>query len=138
MCCDVHAKQQVEKIRPLNDILKKICDDDENVKKSPGLKTLRILTKEVTKKLSETSKAAPSTETKILEFLDAKSPRDKIEAICEALKNEKDGRICGFLADLFIENNVGAQCLTIVNACRLYLRLYNLSDMVSSDGTEIL
>ena len=98
-------EQQVEKIRPLNDILKKICDDDANVKKSPGLKTLRILTKEVTKKLSETSKAAPSTETKILKFLDAKSPRDKIEAICEALKNEKDSRICGFLADLFIENN---------------------------------
>ena len=96
---------ELGKLKSLNEALKNICNDDDKVKSSPGLKTLRILVKDVDKKLSHTVKLEPAKEKKILSFLEFKSAGEKVKTICEALHNEKDHRICGFLADLFIENN---------------------------------
>ena len=99
---------------------------DEKIAKSPGLKTMRILVSDLRKKLSSKTKASTDTEQnspsgiisamadgqpekieqKIKSTFSTVPLRDQILSICKALSTQKNDRVCGFLTDLFVEQNV--------------------------------
>ena len=116
-------QKELIKLDELCPILANILTD-EKISTTPGLKILRILTNDLKKKLAakspkDASKMSTSSvisamaesepekiESKLKSTFSTVTMRDQILAICKALSTQKNDRVCGFLTDLFVEQNV--------------------------------
>ena len=97
----------------------------DKVAQNASLRTLRIILNDVEKRLAKSTSTDANAnnqsaaailasnadqphkiEEKIRQKFASVSVRDQILSICKALSTEKNERLCGFLADLFVELNV--------------------------------